>query len=418
MTPKPIRIPFLLHRLPLVTIGLGISMLIGYGTLFYSFSMLAPAAAATQGWSQSFLFGSFSAGLVLQALIAPFFGRLVDKAGGRLVMSFGSLAACALLTALAFSQTQWQFGIFVVLVAAISTTVQYEIGFVTLAQQYGADSRRHITAATLIAGFASTLFWPLITALLEHTNWRNVYLLLAAINAFIALPIHLAIPKIGGAGMLSGKTGEPPIERGAPNGTDGPSRQSLVLLVMAISFAGTGFLFAGVSSSLAVLMSGIGYSAGTIALVGAIIGPAQVLGRLIELFWREKTRPTTTAIFSSIATLVGLAALFVAGSSLAPAFFFAAFYGAGQGLASIVRGTIPLQFFGPRGYGRLTGNLNFVRLLLSSAAPALLVWAALHFGEATALGMLIAVAFITLLGFVLLARFYRSQCNNAPNRTN
>ena len=178
-----------------LTIGIGVSMTVGYGTLYYSFSLLAPEIAREFGWDKSFVFSIFSVALLAGALTAPVIGSLVDRFGARLVMSLGSALASLVLALFSQIHSVTELTILILAVECISLSVQYESGFTALAHIHGKSADRHITGVTLIAGFASTIFWPLIQYLLSHMSWRDVYLVLAAINLAITLPIHLMIPK-------------------------------------------------------------------------------------------------------------------------------------------------------------------------------------------------------------------------------
>ena len=177
------------------TIGLGVTMTIGYGTLYYSFSVLAPEIAREFGWGQSFVFGVFSFGLLAGAVAAPVLGRLVDRYGARLILCLGSVAAALSLALFSVMENAWQFAAITLVAEFIALAVQYDAGFAALAQSHGREARAHITLVTLIAGFASTVFWPLLQWLLTIMTWRDIYLVMAAMNLLIALPIHLALPR-------------------------------------------------------------------------------------------------------------------------------------------------------------------------------------------------------------------------------
>ncbi|AJY44842.1 MFS transporter [Martelella endophytica] len=400
-----------LKSLPALTLGLGVSMLIGYGALFYSFSLLAPAAAAAEGWSQSFIFGALSLGLFLEALAAPVCGRVLDRYGPRVVMATGSLLAALLLALAALTQSALQFGVVTILITTVSIAVQYEAGFAALAVHFGAAARRQITTVTLIAGFASTLFWPVIEWMLGFASWRAVYLVLALVNLLIAFPIHLVL--LRGRPAAAEEPSSPLAETAKASTSAMPvpagRERLLILAIMAVAFAGTGFLFSGISASLVVLLGGIGFSSGTAALAGAVIGPAQVLGRIGELMRHGSVAPVTTALIASVATALGIALLLLAVLSpvVSLALAFGLFYGVGQGLASIIRGTIPLQFFGAAGYGALTGNLSFVRLVVAAAAPFAVILVEGRLGPTAAVALLLVVALITLVAFLWLAAIAR-----------
>ncbi len=403
-------------KLSPATIGLGVSMTIGYGTLYYSFSVLAPEIAGEFGWDESFVFAIFSLGLLAGAVSAPIVGRQIDRFGARLVMSLGSLLAALSLVLLALMQNAWQFAAIALAAEFVAIAVQYDAGFAALAQRYGRKARAEITLVTLIAGFASTIFWPLLQWLLTWMSWRDVYLVLAAMNLLIALPIHLAMPKgvqgdirVVGPKRLPENThetktvspdmGQRPADRSAA--TD---RRPMVL--MAISFAGGGFVMSAIGAALLVLLGDLGFAAATATFAASFIGPSQVGARLVEYVRRSLFSPPLTAIIAAVAITLAMVLLCLTVVEPWPIaiFAFAVVYGIGQGLTSIVRGMLPLHYFGPDGYGRRTGALSGIRMVLSAAAPFSIIWLNERLGPATALGCLVLVATISTVAMLALVR--------------
>lgn len=380
------------------TIGLGVTMTIGYGTLYYSFSVLAPEIAREFGWSRSFVFGVFSFGLLAGAVAAPVIGRLVDRLGARRVLCLGSVAAAFALALFALMQNAWHFAAITLVAEFIALAVQYDAGFAALAQTHGRDARAHITLVTLIAGFASTIYWPLLQWLLTMMSWRDIYLALAAMNLFIALPIHLALPKA--------RTDTAEARRPVDSVTvDGPrDDRTRLMVLMAIAFAAGGFVISAVGATLLVLMRDLGYATGIATLAGSLIGPSQVAARLIEYVRRNLFSPPLTAIIAAAVMALGIVLL--AGSLLMPstgfALAFALFYGAGQGLTSIVRGVLPLHYFGAAGYGRTMGTLSAVRIVVSALAPVSVIWLNDVAGPVAALASLFVASLASVLATLAL----------------
>lgn len=387
------------------TIGLGVTMTIGYGTLYYSFSVLAPEIAREFGWGQSFVFGVFSFGLLAGAVAAPVLGRLVDRYGARLILCLGSIAAALSLALFSVMQNAWQFAAITLVAEFIALAVQYDAGFAALAQSHGREARAHITLVTLIAGFASTVFWPLLQWLLTVMTWRDIYLVMAAMHLLIALPIHLALPR---ARMIEPEetvreeqsTGEPVL--------DGERKRRMIL--MATAFAAGGFVMSAVGSTLLVLMRDLGYATAMATLAGSLIGPSQVAARLIEYVRRNLFSPPLTAIIAASAMALSLAIL--AGALVQPmaafAIAFAIFYGAGQGLTSIVRGVLPLHYFGAAGYGRTMGTLASARIIASAIAPVSVIWLNETVGTNAALAALAGMACLAVIATLALTCDRRS----------
>lgn len=387
-----------------LTLGLGVSMTCGYGALYYSFGVLAPEIARHFGWTNSFVFGVFSAGLLVSAFFAPLCGRLVDRFGARPVMSAGSALSALLLAAHGLAGSRLLLLTVMALVPLVSVAVLYETGFAALAQRHGAAARPHMTAVTLVAGFASTVFWPLCQWLLSVTDWRGAYLAIAAIYAAGSLPVHLAIPGPSAQrGAVAAKTAPP-----AP-AVVAPENRGRALVLMGLTLAAGGFMISAMSTVLMVLLSGAGFSAAAATLIGASIGPAQVASRLVDFGLRGAMTPIATAILSSAATFLSVLALGLGQFAplLSIGILFGVLMGCGQGLNSIVRGVLPLHVFGAEGYGKLTGNLSFPRIVCAAAAPVTVVFVQDRFGLTTALVALGLVALLGLMTVLALARLIR-----------
>ncbi len=394
------------------TLGMGVSMTVGYGTLYYSFSILAPEIAREFGWSQSFVFAVFSIGLLGGAVSAPIVGRLIDRFGARPVLAFGSILAAAMLAGLSMVQNGWQFAVVTLAAEFVSLAVQYDAGFAALAQRHGQDARSQITLVTLVAGFASTVFWPLIQWLLTMMSWREVYLVLAALNLVLALPVHVLWPSY-----------RAPATRAA--GADAsaaamaPASRRPHLALMAISLSAGGFVLSAMGASLLVLLGDAGFTPAAATLAGSLIGPSQVAARLIEYARRGVLSPPVTGLIATGAIFVALVLLFAAAliPAVAIVIVFAIFFGIGQGLTSIIRGVLPLHFFGTAGYGRTMGTLSGIRMVLSAAAPVSIIFVNEELGVAAAIGCLLLMGAVGLLAMIGLARLQplRSEAEATPS---
>ncbi|PPJ48142.1 MFS transporter [Rhizobium sp. KAs_5_22] len=381
------------------TLGMGVSMTVGYGTLYYSFSILAPEIAREFGWSQSFVFAVFSIGLLGGAVSAPIIGRLIDRFGARPVLTFGSILAAAALAGLSMVQNGWQFAAVTLAAEFVSIAVQYDAGFAALAQRHGQEARSQITLVTLVAGFASTVFWPLIQWLLTMMTWREVYLVLAGLNLALALPVHALWPsyrrEVAVPQKSSAEAGAPAVASRRPH-----------LALMAISLSAGGFVLSAMGASLLVLLGDAGFTPAIATLTGSLIGPSQVAARVIEYARRGVLSPPVTGLIATGAIFLALTLLFAAAifPAVAIVLVFAVFFGIGQGLTSIIRGVLPLHFFGTAGYGRTMGTLSGIRMVLSAAAPVTIIFVNERLGVEAAIGCLLLMGAIGLLAMVGLSR--------------
>ena len=344
---------------PLVT-ALGIGQIVSWGTLFYTIAVLGPPMARELRVSDVMLYGSFTAGLFLSGIASPWVGSRIDRRGGRAVLAGGSALgalACSLLAASvngAMMLAGW-------LVAGVAMAAcLYDPAFATLFRVSGASYRRAVTALTLFGGFASTVFWPLSQYLLETHGWRVAFGVHAALNALVCVPLHLAfVPSSAHRSVApaSAGTAETALAR----------RGTFAWLAAALSVAA--FLASAVSAHLVVLLTSGGLAARDAVLVGALIGPMQVAGRVMEFAFSNRWSPLTVGTLAFTLLASALIVLCLVRGVWIVALAFALLYGWSNGVMTIVRGTVPGVLFGARDYGALLGRLAQPQFILKAFAP-------------------------------------------------
>ena len=390
---------------PLMIPALGVTQIFGYGTLYYAFTVIAPRITAEFGWPPEWTFGGFAAGLLLGGAVAPLTGSLIDRHGTRVVMTAGSVLAGLSLFALSQAQGLASYVAAMVALQAVTTAVFYDAAFAALTQARGGQARRAISQLTLIGGFASTLFWPLTSALLAWLDWRSVYRLYGLSQILVCAPLHLL--------MLPGRVRRPLLEAAgaaaaapAPEEADyltGPVRRRAFLL-LALAFSLQGFVVSAMAVHLLTLLRGFGLAASVAVAIGAMLGPSQVAGRLVEMLFGRAVPPVTTAWVSASLMPVGLLLLLAGGAAPAVAGAFAVAFGISMGLSSIVRGTVPLQLFGPVGFGAMMGRLSAPGLVIKAAAPLVFAVSLERIGVSVSTLLLAAVSALAAVALFALAR--------------
>jgi len=393
-------------RLLPVVLALGATQVIGYGTLYYAYAILAPAVAAEFDTSLTSLYAIFSAGLLAGGLAAPQLGAWMDRFGAPRIMAAGSLCTALLVGGLAIAPNLWAFAACVIAIEVVGVAVLYDAAFATLATLGRSEAKRAITHLTLIAGFASTIFWPLTGWLVEVLGWRGTYAAFAALHLLVALPLHAWISARPRGEALGGTGPEARQEFGLP--LAGRAAQ-LAFWAVAVSFALSGVLTAAVTVHLVPVLQAL--ELGTAAyLVAMLMGPAQVLIRLVDaLFWRA-LHPLTVALVSAAALPAAILVLLLPVDPVAAGTVFAVLFGLGAGLSSIVRGSVPLALFGAAGYGARLGRLAAIRTVLGAGAPFLFAAGLEGFGPTTALAVALLVGIVALVPLGLL------HCRVVPRR--
>lgn len=381
-------------------LALGVTQVVGYGTLYYAFAVLAQGLTDEVGVTMPFAFGAFSLALLAGGIAAPLAGRAIDRYGARRVMAPGSVGAAVALTALSQAQDATTLVAALILLEIVSVAVLYEAAFAALAQAAGAaDARRAITLMTLIGGFASTVFWPVTHGLGMQYGWRETYLIFAALHLVVCLPLHLTLARRPSPGA---QAGHDPQDNAA---LLAPEKHPRAMVWLATGFSLSGIVFLALTAQWVLVLQATGLTAAAAVAAGTLLGPAQVGVRVIDLLFGLRRHPMTMAMWSAGLLALALGLLLVMPTGLAGAMVFAVVFGLASGLTSIVRGTVPLALFGADGYAARLGVLAGLRLASSALAPFALSLALTAFGA----GPTVAISFAVALAAVLaLSRVPRS----------
>ncbi len=377
---------------------LGVTQILAWGTIFYTPVLIVPLIAAEHSWSLAFTMAGFSVCLLVAGLVAPFVGRSIDRFGGHVVMTAGSLIGALGLALLACADTPAAyFAVWVVLGAALSASL-YDAAFGTLGRIFGAAARRPITALTLAGGFASTAGWPATHFLLEAVGWRGTYVVYAAVLALVAAPLHAFLLPRSRAELVVPKAGDtvPPVKVLPSKG--------LPFILVASAFAAYAFVPSGLSAHLLAIFSRAGIEPGTVVWIGALFGPAQVGARLIEFSFGKDLHPLWVVRFALSTLLCAFVMLAAFGISVPVAAAFALMFGGANGLVTITRGAVPLALFGASGYGLLMGRLAAPFLLVQAAAPLVMAFVVDRASDFAALALACGFAAAALVCFVVIRR--------------
>lgn len=340
--------------------ALGIVQIFAWGCSYYLPAVLAGPIAADTGWSMAGILGGLSAGLFVAAMVSPRVGEAILRHGGRPVLAVSSLLLAGGLLAMAAAPNLAVFLAAWIVVGAGMGAGLYDAAFSTLGGLYGQRARPAIGALTLWGGFSSTLCWPLSAFLVAHLGWRGACAGHAAIQIGLCLPLLLLVlPR--GRGVAAAVRGPLPAARPA-----GGERKGFRILAWIMIL--TGLVTTIISVQLMVLLEGQGVGLAQAVGMGALMGPAQVAARLIEMAGRGR-HPAMVTMIAALALIAAGLGLLAWGRPLTAA--AVALYGAGNGVFSIARGAVPLALFGPEGYARLMGQLARPSLIAQAVAPIL-----------------------------------------------
>jgi len=340
-----------------VVAALGTTQTLAWASSYYLPAILADDIATAVGVSRVWVFGAFSAALLLTAALGPAVGRTIDRRGGRdilvasnIVFAIGLLAlsACNGIATLVAAWTLLGIGMGFGL---------YDAAFATLTGLYGREARGAITGITLIAGFASTVGWPLSAFLDAEIGWRGTCLAWAAMHVLIGLPLNLLV--------IPGTRPHAQQKKQVAAGWQ-PYKP---MLLLAYVFAASWFVTGAMAAHLPALLEHMGATASQAVAASALVGPAQVAARFVEFTIMRRSHPLVSGRLAALMHPAGAAILYVVGAPAAA--IFTVLHGAGNGLLTIARGTVPLALFGPDGYGARTGLLGAPARAAQAVAPFL-----------------------------------------------
>ena len=374
------------HRRGVVVTTLGVTQTLSWGSSYYLTAIFADPISADLGVSKTWFFTCVSGALLLSGLLGPLAGRMIDQRGGRPVLAATNIVFAAGLVLLSMAQGPSGLAIAWVVIGAGMGFGLYEASFATVAGLYGREARNAITGITLIAGFASTVGWPASAYFIDAFGWRGACLAWAALHIGLGLPLNqFLVPKA-----------PPPEPVPPPDVTRGAIPWTMILL--AAVFSMSWFVSTAMAAHLPRLLEAMGATPVAAIAAASLVGPAQVAARFVEFTLLRKASALLSARLAMVLHPVGAVALAVVGAPAAAAFVL--LHGAGNGIMTIARGTLPLALFGAAGYGLRTGLLAAPTRILQGGAPLLFQLVLDEAGPLPALvlsGSLVGGGFLLLL---------------------
>lgn len=380
----------------LVVPALGITQILAWGSSYYLPAVLAKPIADDTGWPLAWVIAGLSLGLLIAGLISPLVGRRIHDLGGRPVLIASALLLAAGFTVLALAPN---LPVFIAGWAVMGLGMGaglYDAAFSMLGRIYGLAARRHITTLTLFGGFASTACWPLSAFFVSELGWRGTCGAYAGIQMLVALPIYLLALKSPAPSLPI----EPTPNKANQLAHDGIARHRALFVLLAVVITIASMLSTVISVHLLTLLQSRGLTLATAVALGALVGPSQVGARFFEMLVSRYHHPIWTKIASVSLVAIGLLLLWL-GIPLVP--LSLVFYGAGIGLESIARATLPLSLFGAADYAPIMGRLARPSLIAQAATPSI---GALLIQSLGTEGMLGVVTLVALLNMVLVGALF------------
>ncbi len=383
-----------------VVLSLGTTQTLAWASSYYLPALLAAPLADDLGLPVTHVFGAFTLALLISAVVGPRAGRAIDQHGGRSVLQGTNILFAVGLAGLGFAQAQWQVWAAWCVIGLAMGGGLYEAAFATLVRIYPVSARNAITGITLIAGFASTVGWPLTAWWIDALGWRGACFAWAGLHLLLGLPLHSLLPR-DRAERLPDARPMTTTATTADNTRERPASRRGMAVTMAAVFAITWFISTAMAAHLPALLQAQGLDTATALGVAMLVGPAQVAGRLLEFGLLRQVHPLLSARLAATGHPLGAVALMLNGS-VGP-WLLVGLHGMGNGILTIAKGTLPLVVFGAKGYGERQGWLMAPARVAQALAPLLFGLAFARWGSG-ALWLTTGLGALALLLLQCLAR--------------
>ncbi|WP_441279658.1 MFS transporter [Tardiphaga sp. 172_B4_N1_3] len=343
------------RQLPII-LALGTTQTLAWASSYYLPAILADPISRDLGISTNWFFAAFSASLVISGLLGPRVGRQIDRVGGRQVLCASNLLFAGGLALLGLTSSLWMLSLAWLLLGIGMGLGLYDAAFGALGRIFGDQARRPITGITLLAGFASTIGWPLSSLGVDTIGWRGTCYAWAAAHIVIGLSLNLFfLPKTEIVVRSEGPVAKPHI----------PMDRMMVLLSFAFAAAWT--VTSAMAAHLPRIVESFGATPAQAVFAGMMIGPAQVAARIVEAGLLNRYHPLFSTSLACLTHPIGAGVIALFGGGAAAA--FALLHGAGNGILTIARGTLPLSVFGSENYGYRLGLLGAPSRICQAMAP-------------------------------------------------
>jgi MFS family permease len=385
--------------------ALGVTQILAWGSSYYLPTVLAKPIAADTGWSLTWVVAGLSLGLLIAGFAAPYVGRKIHDLGGRPVLAASAILIALGQLTLALSPNLTVFIVGWIVLGFGMSAGLYDAAFSTLGRLYGQAARHHITILTLFGGLASTACWPLSAFLVEQLGWRGTCGVYATIHLLFTLPVYLLTLT---RGPLPDWSDASELRSSAASDRRPADRMRAIFLILAAAIMIGSMLSTVISVHILTILQSKGIALAAAVGLGVLVGPSQVGARFIEMMISRYHHPIWTKIASVSLVALGLALLW---TDLPVIPLALVFYGAGIGLESIARATLPLALFGAADYAPIMGRLARPSLIAQAASPSIGALLIERLGSESTLAAVVGVAVFNValtLGLFALTRRARS----------
>lgn len=336
-----------------------VTLAVAYG-LFFSFSVFFVPLVEEFRWSRGLTAGALSVSTIVQGLLAPVVGGLVDRLGTRPVMAVGSvlLAGAAMLTATV--QTPWELYLYTGVIGAIGMVCVGWVPTGVLIGRWFAERRgRMVGIAFSGMGVGVFVVGPLAQWLIAHWGWRGATLALGAVGLIVLLPLVLwGAREPGHRARSAPRSGTPALAPAGPTLRD--AMRSRVFWALFAAYVFTPLAVFPVFTHQVAFAIDVGFPRMFAASVFGVMGLMSSAGRILFGLLADRVGGPLAATISFGCSAGGALALLVLETSPRPAWLvvYAILFGLGFGARGPIITSMATALFGGRSFGAIYGLMN------------------------------------------------------------
>ncbi|MFE3280121.1 MFS transporter [Nocardia sp. NPDC059239] len=362
---------------------------VGYGAMIQAFTTLLSPMAESLAATRTQIAGAATLSTLVGALAAVPVGHLLDRYGGRMLMTTGSAIGAVAVIVWSQAHTLTQLYLAFVLIGLALAMSTYEAAFAVLVAAGDPSCRdRAIVTVTMICGLATSFYYLLAGRLEAWWGWRNALVILAAMLVCVAVPLHLwAVPGRNAHRQRAVR------HSGIPVGGALRDRRFWLLVVAFVAQSGS------TSAFLLMMVSyfrDIGHSAATAAALPITVGTAQIGSRLaLAPLARRFGMVAVTAVSFAVQGF-GLVLLPLAGTAVPATVACVVAFGLGYGTSVVARPSIVADTFGVARFASIVAVMTVPIALSRAGAPLAAAWLS-DWRFLVVMGVLALVAALALL---------------------
>ena len=366
----------------------GFAQLLFWSAFYYLLPALSAQIALEADWPVLHISTTYTLAFLLWAICAPVVGYWIDTGHGRKVMRGGAITGIILMIAISQAPNKMIFSALVIPLGACMAATLYDPCFAVMIRRLKHAGPNAVASVTLIAGFATLLTFPLVFALGAMMTWQNTILTFAALAVIgvVLLPAEIKVAPTARDHSGTIAFGKGPTLIAGSFG--------LVMMGHAV------LLFL-----LPVALSQASNNANISLLALAILGPAQIAGRIAWQYYGSTFTQQNCALVMFVCLCLPSTLLLLFGVTTSIVYIALIVQGACYGVHTILRPSLAQSYLQPAYLGRGLGTIAMVGLLMMAIGPAVggIVWTAAGLN-----GLMTVVLLLNISAFLLGALLRRT----------